>query len=241
MLFRGLCSSTPRGDGNARRGTNACPPSSFWVYAAQPREGTETLSNRFNRVLLLSWFMQLNPARGRKLSPSALRSIPRNPTVYAAQPREGTETWGSESANLLLRYHRVYAAQPREGTETWSMTRTLSTSQPGLCSSTPRGDGNLTVYLSSLQPMQTGLCSSTPRGDGNSSENPRFQLLMSGLCSSTPRGDGNSYEQSMVNLCFLRFMQLNPARGRKLKGPTNAIPGNLNVVYAAQPREGTET
>ena len=38
------------------------------VYAAQPREGTET-SNVWRGLLslMLLWFMQLNPARGRKL------------------------------------------------------------------------------------------------------------------------------------------------------------------------------
>ena len=37
------------------------------VYAAQPREGTETISSSlFLSDPHLPWFMQLNPARGRK-------------------------------------------------------------------------------------------------------------------------------------------------------------------------------
>ena len=64
--------------------------------------------------------MQLNPARGRKLYNKD------SPIVSLAIP--------------------VYAAQPREGTETGSSMDSLNTSWVmGLCSSTPRGDGNLAV------------------------------------------------------------------------------------------------
>ena len=61
------------------------------VYAAQPREGTETPPR--------------HPSNRRKEK------------VYAAQPREGTET---EHRNYPItnQMTRVYAAQPREGTET---------------------------------------------------------------------------------------------------------------------------
>ena len=64
----GLCSSTPRGDGNYY------DTSALWqvvqqkVYAAQPREGTETSEN------------------------PNLTGAPKAKVVYAAQPREGTET-----------------------------------------------------------------------------------------------------------------------------------------------------
>ena len=37
---QGLCSSTPRGDGN--NPFDDCPIENIRVYAAQPREGTET-------------------------------------------------------------------------------------------------------------------------------------------------------------------------------------------------------
>ena len=61
--------------------------------------------------------MQLNPARGRKhLS-------------LGKAPKEEDEL--------------VYAAQPREGTETSARRSIASTGfLAGLCSSTPRGDGN---------------------------------------------------------------------------------------------------
>ena len=37
------------------------------VYAAQPREGTETKpKSRSMKIVVALWFMQLNPARGRK-------------------------------------------------------------------------------------------------------------------------------------------------------------------------------
>ena len=88
---KGLCSSTPRGDGNT-------PAMQAWrrytplVYAAQPREGTETTARRISAV-----------------------SVTRSP-VYAAQPREGTET--RFGRNTRSNNYTVYAAQPREGTET---------------------------------------------------------------------------------------------------------------------------
>ena len=39
---KGLCSSTPRGDGNAATLAALSYPFLHEVYAAQPREGTET-------------------------------------------------------------------------------------------------------------------------------------------------------------------------------------------------------
>ena len=65
---RGLCSSTPRGDGNLDAQMNAYNLSKNQVYAAQPREGTETYV-------------------GDCSDPTQLLI-----EVYAAQPREGTET-----------------------------------------------------------------------------------------------------------------------------------------------------
>ena len=112
------------------------------VYAAQPREGTETY--RSSEEIPSYWFrfMQLNPARGRKphnqhqsyhKESSVYAAQPREGTetriwptastharlvVYAAQPREGTETCPTSLVSLLMHAHAVYAAQPREGTET---------------------------------------------------------------------------------------------------------------------------
>ena len=64
-ILQGLCSSTPRGDGNKhgslRRKLSFCK-----VYAAQPREGTETRISSLVSICRIARFMQLNPARGRK-------------------------------------------------------------------------------------------------------------------------------------------------------------------------------
>ena len=86
------------------------------VYAAQPREGTET---RRSRCLLVtrcrSGFMQLNPARGRKLltipRPMRISMI----AVYAAQPREGTETAHSSPSRLSGRSSRFMQLTPARG------------------------------------------------------------------------------------------------------------------------------
>ena len=112
----GLCSSTPRGDGNGYKWWRM-NPSYLAVYAAQPREGTETLLTFL--ISLLSCgrrFMQLNPARGRKLDACTSNSLVFGSKVYAAQPREGTETL--LEAFVIKHNLPVYAAQPREGTET---------------------------------------------------------------------------------------------------------------------------
>ena len=165
----------------------------------------------------------------------------------------------------------VYAAQPREGTETKDPRNVNNiVALRGLCSSTPRGDGNFGRAASSPLRFPCGLCSSTPRGDGNprrvrhqfvtncdtvyaaqpregtetrqctwSRLSARAVLVYAaqpregtetigdskahtlpicqGLCSSTPRGDGNQ------------------------EGGDNESPHNQHKVYAAQPREGTET
>ena len=112
------------------------------VYAAQPREGTETQPKNQASDARTKRFMQLNPARGRKRDIPII-SCPKDCIwVYAAQPREGTET-SSHSVDEWDEGALVYAAQPREGTETTtSITSQSSTSCHGLCSSTPRGDGN---------------------------------------------------------------------------------------------------
>ena len=136
----------------------------------------------------------------------------------------------------------------------------------GLCSSTPRGDGNTSVSTSEGSRSSTrGLCSSTPRGDGNKELNPTHDPNPHGLCSSTPRGDGNArtLEECCLPLAWVyaaqpregtetrvvechrehassRFMQLNPARGRKHMYRVWQTFGYAKV-YAAQPREGTET
>ena len=72
------------------------------VYAAQPREGTETLQAS-SHLWWFPRFMQLNPARGRKLCGSTGPRALCGARVYAAQPREGTETVRMWCAPLVLR------------------------------------------------------------------------------------------------------------------------------------------
>ena len=139
--------------------------------------------------------MQLNPARGRKLC-----------------PRRGAH----DTKVLLL----VYAAQPREGTETRRVIDevTLHVTEGGLCSSTPRGDGNTNQLARDNNRNILGLCSSTPRGDGNLTFIPTLSPLSGvGFMQLNPaRGRKLGCYLNLVVLWHcLRFMQLNPARGRK--------------------------
>ena len=87
----GLCSSTPRGDGNLDIDDYGETREVKAVYAAQPREGTETAESLLAVGKASRRFMQLNPARGRKLDRHEYE-YKSNSRVYAAQPREGTET-----------------------------------------------------------------------------------------------------------------------------------------------------
>ena len=137
---QGLCSSTPRGDGNFLEPTQAYLPSPRWFMQLNPARGRKLSWASSITKRIDPWFMQLNPARGRKLyvlglyrEPS-LRFMQLNPArgqklfqktqsdltakvaVYAAQPREGTETIRLIASSSTA--DAVYAAQPREGTET---------------------------------------------------------------------------------------------------------------------------
>ena len=138
---------------------------------------------------------------------------------------------------------------------------------PGLCSSTPRGDGNTGSSDTTQRILVSGLCSSTPRGDGNcnmssyivldtdtrfmqlnpawgrkrlsylantTAQNPRFMQL------NPARGRKPSVSAARMTSMHSRFMQLNPARGRKPDDLATGK-GHILAVYAAQPREGTET
>ena len=104
---------------NPARGRKlSCPhPSATyrpWVYAAQPREGTETPAER-HIPSLHTWFMQLNPARGRKLDYlGASLGIPLL-GLCSSTPRGDGNRKTMQLVNLTP---QVYAAQPREGTET---------------------------------------------------------------------------------------------------------------------------
>ena len=138
-----------------------------------------------------TWFMQLNPARGRKhVDRDAIERVAF--LVYAAQPREGTETGQGNNH--------------REG------------KLNGLCSSTPRGDGNSRQYFASYAHARLGLCSSTPRGDGNSVSSSQPSTGISSVYAAQPREgtETAATRRPSSRVTSLRFMQLNPARGRKL-------------------------
>ena len=182
----GLCSSTPRGDGNASRSCHSHVTST--VYAAQPREGTETEAQLILNARDWQGFMQLNPARGRKLFDNAVSACRVCLLgLCSSTPRgDGNDHYPRHEWQDSLR--KVYAAQPREGTETYMRPDFLMTSHgPGLCSSTPRGDGN--VYrLRSSATTPHGLCSSTPRGDGNSPRtSPSWRLRHMSVYAAQPR------------------------------------------------------
>ena len=134
--------------------------------------------------------MQLNPARGRKHVTHFQTFEPLRKGVYAAQPREGTET-GNFVRGKVDQLYLVYAAQPREGTETLPRVARAA------------------LWLSKVYAAQ-------PR-EGTETLSLRFLgIMVIGLCSSTPRGDGNKRAWFGIRLKFFsRFMQLNPARGRK--------------------------
>ena len=161
--------------------------------------------------------MQLNPARGRKQRGMPYGKTVILVTVYAAQPREGTETSlpprASRHSSSL-----VYAAQPREGTETdYEITLEKDDLNRFMQLNPARGRKLLGLWLTT-QGLDDGLCSSTPRGDGNIRPRSGTFRATRGLCSSTPRGDGNfDNAKSDIVSSSAQFMQLNPARGRKLR------------------------
>ena len=144
------------------------PPAAYVVYAAQPREGTET------KLKKTTWASSklvyaAQPREGTETGHNGPDTHSEElGMVYAAQPREGTETSTPPSSCGRGSPRKVYAAQPREGTETAKLISAKALLHHiGLCSSTPRGDGNLIVWRLIVSSFLRGLCSSTPRGDGN--------------------------------------------------------------------------
>ena len=158
---------------------------------------------------------------------------------------------------------------PARGRKQMLWVLTVGNKTQGLCSSTPRGDGNPYVAMTIATPLVSRFMQLNPaRGrkrflsskltntcDGVYAAQPREGTETEdlykgseayeghGLCSSTPRGDGN-LRQSITNGIHAGtegFMQLNPARGRKLDKPSRSSHYHIVMVYAAQPREGTET
>ncbi len=157
---------------------------------------------------------QLNPARGRKL---------------CGMP--GTHVW------RLHGFMQLNSARGRK--LVWRLMASSSLRRAGLCSSTPRGDGNSSATMTRSMVTSHGLCSYNPaRGRKHQRNRLASTRHEMGLCSSTPRGDGNYLHKEIKNIRDKvytaqpregtetrwvlemlgnngRFMQLNPARGRK--------------------------
>ena len=139
--------------------------------------------------------------------------------VYAAQPREGTETSQECHKVLHLKAHGVYAAQPREGTETVVLVglekkRVLNR----FMQLNPARGRKLYRHRHKQNQYDQGLCSSTPRGDGNLMAK---STIAGAHCfrvyAAQPReGTETLNLYSILNSYRPWFMQLNPARGRKL-------------------------
>ena len=163
----------------------------YKVYAAQPREGTETCLSAI-------------------LSPSSMC------WVYAAQPREGTETTPYNAPNSVA--PKVYAAQPREGTETRAgRVRVLQGGRPWFMQLNPARGRKLESITVGVPPSKRFMQLNPARGRKQKLvlTCPRYHGIH-GLCSSTPRGDGNcAVSDETIYIVSARFMQLNPARGRK--------------------------
>ena len=192
------------------------------VYAAQPREGTETIpAKSFATWVLLVLVYAAQPREGTEtLINLGQHGSTRHNVVYAAQPREGTETILGMIIISYMHDTLVYAAQPREGTETpGHCTRLVPTLLFGFMQLNPaRGRKPYTKGRPHTeQPKQ--VYAAQPREGTETRPAPTplgARSYQSGLCSSTPRGDGN-----WTCTC-------------------TSLP-SLSTVYAAQPREGTET
>ena len=102
------------------RGTGGGPGDGVEVYAAQPREGTETHTKRRGLAPQGHAVYAAQPREGTETFPILSGSRHTVTPVYAAQPREGTETMLEKWSLYPVTSRQVYAAQPREGTETHS-------------------------------------------------------------------------------------------------------------------------
>ena len=186
--------------------------------------------------------MQLNPARGRKLVRVASDADTCEAGFMQLNPARGRKLAIFDCHSLLVRL-RFMQLNPARGRKRVENKLSLVDNKQGLCSSTPRGDGNLSRDEGAMSPDSTRFMQLNPaRGrkrflsskltntcDGVYAAQPRegtetdFVLIayaantFVGLCSSTPRGDGNSNH------------------------PPNESAESNALVYAAQPREGTET
>ena len=166
MTRTGLCSSTPRGDGNIPRDTIEFLFPIIAVYAAQPREGTETVELRVVYMYRGHLGLCSSTPRGDGNTTDSNREIPRVSPVYAAQPREGTETRRFCSYKIAHTY-RFMQLNPARGRKR----------------STGIVIGKIGIRFMQLNPA---------RGRKQSRKTTINNLNnLCGLCSSTPRGDGN--------------------------------------------------
>ena len=189
------------------------------------------------------WFMQLNPARGRKLSRSGFLHSRKYRRVYAAQPREGTETRHYLTDDITILGDEVYAAQPREGTETTYHNRcTRRASRARFMQLNPaRGRKHIKTAAIPLKTFIMVYAAQPREGTETGNRLDCLLLLTYMVYAAQPREGTETFLKNLRATLLRRwFMQLNPARGRKLLCCA-IYEARTFVVYAAQPREGTET
>ena len=151
--------------------------------------------------------MQLNPARGRKRSRQFRRSV-----------------------HSISRFMQLNPVRGRK--QAYVSHILLGQTAYGLCSSTPRGDGNPCHELSLPLFVVFRFMQLNPaRGRKRDCEVVKQEINHYGLCSSTPRGDGNLMMVILWGV-RLRFMQLNPARGRKRAHAPLSGHGAAHDLYA---------
>ena len=117
LSMNGLCSSTPRGDGNFAE--IGCV-----LYDVLVR------------------FMQLNPARGRKLMTMSVVWLAINLGLCSSTPRGDGNYLRYRPSYHISTGRRFMQLNPARGRKPVDRLAEVRVHVPGLCSSTPRGDGN---------------------------------------------------------------------------------------------------
>ena len=163
------------------------------VYAAQPREGTETILVAVQDVKHCKRFMQLNPARGRKLKIVDHKHATPSNRFMQLNPARGRKRI-EIIAGLRQVFNRFMQLNPARGRKLTLIFFILNSfNKPRFMQLNPaRGRKpsslNSWQFLSSLRFMQLNPARGRKHDVstvGNGSRSAR------GLCSSTPRGDGN--------------------------------------------------
>ena len=141
--------------------------SDLWFMQLNPARGRK-LPYSPSHFIKSPRFMQLNPARGRKrASPSVLMARD-GLTVYAAQPREGTETWRNHRRlpTTLVGFMQLNPARGRK--LRYSFVYVTSPVGERFMQLNPARGRKRNPQILVTDQIKIGLCSSTPRGDGNS-------------------------------------------------------------------------